>query len=315
MKWQDKLPDTKGWMPTTPPKAREALKQALRLTCNGAQRRIVQEGMIERSFNVQNFDSGLGLEDIVRRELRDLLPSRYTVSPGTVDDGDGATAGDCDVLVSNRMWAPVVKLGATSESRGVHFPIEAIYSVVEIKQTLSYGQLDEAMKKLVTVSRLNRPRNPYGHITENQHITQFDKEGLILNPLYTVVLATRTVRGVAFSDLASRFFHINRQLARDDMVKMLCVLDHGVAFYTVRPDSGPAISADFCRDRAENLTETIYDHDQNDCFYKFFVELFGHLTRSVLAISELNAKYGIPNVNVRHVSVDSSLDYVPPRHP
>ena len=65
-------------------------------------------------------------------------------------------------------------------------------------QRLSSGQM-------VTLSRLDRPDNPYGHITENQHLEGLDKPGLLLNPLHTTVLATRLQDGVRFEDIAERF--------------------------------------------------------------------------------------------------------------
>ena len=51
---------------------------------------------------------------------------------------------------------------------------------------------------LVVVSRLERPQNPYGHITENQHIPMFDQKGSILNPLHTTVLGTKLAKGLTF---------------------------------------------------------------------------------------------------------------------
>ena len=70
-----------------------------------------------------------------------------------------------------------------SKVSAVHYPIEGVYSAIEVKQSLGYSELDEGMEKLVKVSRLNRPTVPYGHITENQHLRCLDKEGYRLNPL------------------------------------------------------------------------------------------------------------------------------------
>ena len=314
MKWNENLPDPSDWLPKSDPETKQTLTQALRLTCGAAQQRIIQEAKIERSFNIYQFDSGVGLEDIVRRELRRLLPSRYDVSPGVLNDASGATVGDCDVLINNGMWAPVIKLGATEESRRIHFPIEAIYAIAEIKQTLTNRVLDRAMEKLVTAARLDRPNNPYGHITENQHLEYLDKEGNILNPLFSVILVAGISNRVKFDDLAYRFFAINRQLRRDEMVKMLCVLDRGVAYYSVRSKNTTSVSADFMRDRFQKLSETIYDENRSDCFYRFYTELLGHLTRSVLSVHELAGKYGGENPQVRYVTVDPSAEYVEPFH-
>ena len=181
------LPDVNTWQPGL--NSADSLREALAITCQFAQRRIVSRAAAEARFNIQNFDSGARVEDIVREELANLLPARYSVDVGVVDDREGRTAGDCDMLIRDPLWSPVIKLGATACSRRRHFPIEGVYAAVEIKQRLGPDELDNAMKKMVIVSRLCRPHNPYGHITENQHLPYHDQPGLVLNPLHTSVFA------------------------------------------------------------------------------------------------------------------------------
>ena len=185
MPWDKPLPDVETWQPRVT--SDNTLRNSLMVTCQFAQARIVARSNAEIRFRVQNFDSGLGTEEIVREELARLLPNRYGVSPGLISDRQGQTAGDCDLIVRDPNWSPVIKPGATSESRRLHFPIEGVYAVTEIKQTLGRKELDAAMEKLVMVNRLERAENPYGHITENQHITCLDKKEAILNPLHTTV--------------------------------------------------------------------------------------------------------------------------------
>ena len=202
-------------------------------TCQIAQKRIVAQMDAEIRFNVQNFDSGPGVEDIVREQLASLLPGRYALDAGVVNDRHGRTADDFDLLVCDPLWSPVIKPGATARSRRCHFPIEGLYAAAEIKQTLGPRELDEAMRKLVTVARLDRPENPYGHITENQHLLQYDLRNCLLNPLHTSVFATRLADGVEFATVAEHFGAINALLDRNHMVTMLCVLDAGTAWYSV----------------------------------------------------------------------------------
>ena len=116
--------------------------------------------MRNRSGVPAHWYSGSGVEDIVRQEVLKLLPDRYAVDPGVVNDQDGRTAGEFYILIRNKLWAPVVKLGATANSRRFHFPVEGIYSALEVKQTLGFLELDNAMAKLVKLSRLHRPHNP-----------------------------------------------------------------------------------------------------------------------------------------------------------
>ena len=290
MEWSEHLPDVGAWQPRSD-KA-PALGNGLLLTCKAVQSRIVREAEIERQFNIANYDSGPGLEDLVRRELSQLLPDRYSVDAGVVNDQDGRTAGDHEVLIRNRVWAPAVKLGATPDSRRFHYPVESIYSAIEIKQTIGYRELDEAMKKLVKLSRLNRPVNPYGHITENQHFPWLDKGDSILNPLQTVVLGTRIQQGMSFHDLAMRFGLINAELERHEMVRELCVLDHGVAMYMAQDEPSGYVEADFMRDRQRKIVMGIYEQEPGNAFFMLFIHTLGHLTRSVLKIHDLHRHYG-----------------------
>ena len=290
MEWADNLPNVSEWQPD--PGRKETLSAGLLLTCQAAQSRIISEGDIERRFNINNFDSGPGVEDIVRQELSKLLPSRYAIDPGVVNDRDGNTAGDFDVLVRDAIWSPATKLGATVASRRYHFAVESIYSATEVKQTLGFRELDDAMAKLVKLARLSRPDNPYGHITENQHLQMFDKNGWILNPLHTAVFGTRIQQGVDFRDVALRFGKINASLGRREMVTMLCVLGHGTTWYSVK--EGDTINATFMWDRNEHLQLSIHDNEQdhNSTFYRFFAHLAGHLHRSVLFVPNLVEAYG-----------------------
>ena len=277
MSWNDDLPDTSHWQPQS--KKQDTLSNALMLTCQIAQRRIVARAEAEIEFNIQHFDSGSGVEDVTREEFSHLLPQRYSVDAGVVNDCLGNTAGDCDMLIRDHTWSPIIKPGATSQSRRFHFPIEGVYAATEIKQTLGFQQLDDAIKKLVILSRLNREDNPYGHITENQHIKNFDLPGYALNPLHTAVQATSLEDGLTFNDIVNRFGAINAMLNRNTMVKMLCVLDHGTAWYSVA--SGNPYDADFMTDRNQTLILQVNKEEPYNAFYRLYVLLSMHLTRPI----------------------------------
>ncbi len=158
------------------------------------------------------------------------------------------------------------------------------------------------MEKMVTVSRLDRPENPYGHITENQHLPCYDQPGLVLNPLHTSVFATRLADGVSFDLIAERFGAINAMLNRDHMVTALCVLDAGTAWYSV--ESGNPYNADFMRDRSQNLILQVNAMEPDNALYRWFVLLASHLTRSVLGLTRVFRDYGSPppHRNVRRYS-------------
>ncbi len=290
MNWNEQLPDVDKWQPYSG--RRETLSSGLLLTCQVAQNRIIAEAEIEKKFNIRNFDSGLGVEDVVRQEISKLLPRRYFVDKGVVNDRKGRTAEDCDIVIRDPIWSPVLKLGATPESRRFHFPIESIYAGAEVKQTLGFEELDKAMEKLVKLSRLERPANLYGHITENQHIPKFDRPGCILNPLHTAIIGIGISGGIEFRDIAFRFGQINASLERSEMVTMLCVLGHGAVWYEAK-DTG-TVNATYMTDRDKQLLLAVHDQEPDNTFYRYFSHISGHLHRSVLNTTNIDENYGEP---------------------
>ncbi len=89
------LPDTSTWKPKRD--RRVALRQTFLQTCRSMEARFRAEADIEKTFNINNFDAGLGIEDIVREQFRTLLPDRYAITPGVVLDRNGDNCGDCDL--------------------------------------------------------------------------------------------------------------------------------------------------------------------------------------------------------------------------
>ena len=106
MKWSDDLPDVRSWQPRSDKQV--TLSAGLMLTCQAAQARIVSETENEKRFNIDNYDSGPGVEDVVRQELSRLLPCRYCVDAGVVNDKEGKTAGDFEIVVRDHTWTNVV---------------------------------------------------------------------------------------------------------------------------------------------------------------------------------------------------------------
>src|SRR5262249_21252049 len=126
--------------------------------------------------------------------------------------------------------------GAVTGSRRVHLPIEGVYAVGEVKQTLTYASLDAALEKLVIAHRLHRPPTSASRIVENRELDAC-KHGLT-NPLYSFVLATRLEEGISFDAVIRRFVEINQGLRRLEIVRALCVLGKGTIHWVTRDNSG-----------------------------------------------------------------------------
>jgi hypothetical protein len=226
------IPDASKWVPRD---ASESLSSIFASECNGAEERLLQGLRREKSVAIDNFDSGLPFEGLVRDELRLLLPQRYSVTSGLVLDRQGKTGGKCDTIIFNDLWFSPVKSPASKESGTTYVPIEGVYAVGEIKQTLSASVLDAAMEKLVKFHRLHRPRTFAHRLVENRE-SDFCPHGLT-NPLFSFILAGGVASGDSLLYLIERFLEISKQLKRLDLVRALCVLGEGTMTWVFRDPS------------------------------------------------------------------------------
>lgn len=290
--WDTDLPDTSKWLPRKG--ATETLRGAFLKRCQGIEKKVLLASELEREMNIDNFDSGIGVEDIIREELSNLLPSRYSVRAGVINDRQGNTAGDFEIIITNDIWFTSIKAGAIKGSRRYHFPIEAIYAVIEVKQTLTFETLDVAMEKLVTCHRLYRPTTPGNRATENCTVILPYDPNVMFNPLLSVIVATRLGNGVSIEDILQRFSKISRSLKREELVRCICVLGEGtINWYTV--DNGKtSMMALFVDDLAKPLAPVLNGTNETmSAFYLFAVLLMTHLYRSVLSPEDFPVLYGL----------------------
>jgi hypothetical protein len=291
------MPKVAGWLPKRHPS--ETLDRAFFRRCHQIEREILSRVIYEKQFNEHNFDSGWVVEEIVRQTLRELLPKRYSVQAGSISDSKGFTAGDCDVVVFNDFWFPVVKSGPTADSRKLYLPIEGVYGVVEVKQSLTLKTLEDAMRKLVTCHRLFRPPAPLDRIVENDQrnaCTHF-----VSNPLFSAIVAAGIGSRLHRDEVVDRFIRINQLLPRTDVVHALCILGHGVITWTYRPDS------EGVQEGTDNLLPATFMHDDRfselipiyggagedeSPLYDLITVLMAHLTNSVLAPDGIAVHYG-----------------------
>lgn len=284
------FPDTTKWQPRVD--RTETLQGAFLKRCIALEAEIRLRVQLEKEMNIDSYDSGPGVEDILRNALQSLLPGRYSVRSGVINDRQGKTAGDCDIIIFNDLWFPAIKAGATAESRRFHFPIEGVYAVCEVKQTVDYRVLDEAMEKLVVCSRLERPQTNANRLVEN-----YDLDGCfhgLKNPLYTVVIATSLKNGIDIDKLVERFFHVNKTLKRLEVVRCLCVIDKGAVTWHFIDLNGNMRPTLFMRDDIFAPIFPAYHKVPKtpSALYAFLSDLLLHLYQSVLAAEDIAAVYG-----------------------
>jgi hypothetical protein len=283
------LPNVDEWQPRTD--VSESLAQSFRRRCLYADKRLRLRVAEEKAANLNNFDSGIGVEEIFRDELQELLPRRYKAMTGVLTDRHGYTAGHCDTIIFNDTWFPAIKAAAIEGSRRPHLPIEGAYAVIEVKQSLSEKALDEAMEKLVTCNRLHRPLTPRDRITENRETgscTHF-----ISNPLYSAIFAVDVAPRNNFQQLIARFFQINQLLKRREMVNAIISLNHGCVVwgYLDGMEMRPALFSG--EDLASPIRPGFFPFSPGESpLYPFIQNLSSHLYHSVLGAEDIVTAYG-----------------------
>ena len=285
------LPNANEWQPRA--SATETLQEAFLKRCLAVENLIRLRVQAEQEMNIDNFDSGLGIEDIIRDEMRKILPARYAIEHGVLIDRNGKTGGDYDLLVFNESWFPRIKAGATESSRRSYYPIEGTYAVGEIKQTLNYSTFDAALQKLIVAHRLHRPPTLANRLVENRESVSCS-HGLS-NPLYSFILGVQLAKGLTFEELINRFYDVNKQVKRLEVVRALCVLGHGTVVWgfkdTEKHEIRPALF--MLEDLYEPILPAYYDAKEvGSALFALIANLMRHLYDSVLAPEDIAVLYG-----------------------
>lgn len=290
------IPDTSSWKPK---KEHELwLRQAYIEQCSHSEDFILSRLEFEKKTNLQAFDAGLPLEEVVSLEFAKLFPKRYNITNGIVSDNSGQTAGDCDLIIFNDFWFPHVLHGTSNSSRKKFLPIDGVYAIGEIKSTLNENSLDSACEKLVKCARLDRNWTNNNRLIENRENGCFHG---VTNPLYTFIIAAGVESRASFESLINRFFDINKQLKRLEVVRALCVLGYGAVIWGFDNEKNEKCPALFMNEDLYKPIFPIYlPYEKQSCaMYSLTANIHMHLFNSVLAPEDFAFKYGTTELNFK----------------
>ncbi|NOT91658.1 DUF6602 domain-containing protein [Ferruginibacter sp.] len=302
-----KLPNTALWQPRKD--SIETLKDIFYKRCLHVESLIISKAKQEKEFNIDNFDSGIPIEEIIREEFSKILPKRYSVTKGIVNDRQGFTAGEQDFIIFNNFWFPDLKSGAAKESKRIHFPIEGVYAIGEIKQTLTIETLDNAMEKLVIGKRLKRPMTGRTRIAENREINDCIHESS--NPLYSFIIGVNLDVNLSMDDIFVRFFEINKQLKRSEIINSLCVLAKGTIIWCYFDDTKLDLQPEkFTKNTGQFppiIPVLLETNESRKCsLYDLVLHLSAHLYDTILGGEDMAAAYGN---NYNHIKIPPKEKY------
>jgi hypothetical protein len=108
-------------------------------------------GSVRRSFSHPG-TLGDASESVWLDLLQTYLPRRYSAASAHVVDSCGKFSEQIDIVVFDRQYTPFIFNFAGKSI----VPAEAVYAVLEAKQSISAGQIHYAARKVATVRKLRR---------------------------------------------------------------------------------------------------------------------------------------------------------------
>lgn len=291
------IPNTDDWQPSK--ERTDSFQKILFEKCRRIEMEIVTKLEEEKSYNINNFDSGLVIEKTIRDSIIRLLPGRYKIHKGIINDREGKTSGEHDIVIFNDFWFPYLT-GNSDESDRLFFPIEGVYAIGEVKQKLTIESLDSGLKKLITAQRLKRPIVGDNRYSENRKTG--DHELGISNSLFTFLIAVTSDEGLSKDSIFNRFFEINKSLYRDEMVRALCIIDDFFISWAVLNNKGD--NYDIALFNSKDIDEPILPivrtrGNEQSSFYDLMIYLSGHLNASILGSEDIFVAYGNDNSQIQ----------------
>lgn len=288
------LPDIHSWRPNR--NRRESFSKVLFDRCEQLEREMILKLNHARTLDLNNFDGGLEAETITVNTLKALLPKRYLIDKGIVSDRNGLTSGEHDIVIFNETWFPLLT-GSDENRHKRYFPIEGVYAIGEVKQTLTIDSLDQGMEKLVKAQRLYRPQVGVNRYTENRRDGDYDRG--TANPLFTFLLAFNKEEGFDENQIFSRFFEINKRLQRQEMVRSLCVINKFSIIWSTLTESerGFDMATFTSKDEEKPISPILKlsSDKKSSSLFNLIFYLGAHLNECILGSEDIYVAYGNDN--------------------
>lgn len=212
---------------------------------------------------------------VVKEYLKKYLPAKYGVTAGEIIDSDGNISKQQDIIIFDYLnTMPLFSLDNDSETQS-RVPIENVYAVIEVKSSLSNSEIDDAIEKYDSVTKLK------------QH-------PMSVNPVLNIDTGFPAPAGFVFAfssvakleSLAVHLKHKRESSGLNKHLTSILVLNKGIIQYGEKRDPGALNVNPSSNNVSEILTEPV---EPGEALLNFTISL-NHV---------LNAIYlGIPNLDL-----------------
>ena len=150
------------------------------------------DGALERAdkeYSQHMPSKGEVCEAAFRKYLSETLGTRYSVTQGFVFDSTGRQTKQQDVVIFDDHWS--VRLTPKDSDEPPIVPVEYVYATIEIKKTLTSGELRSAIENVRSFKSLQRERVGSQYVTPNRKIDNLGLPGNtnMRNPYFSAIFA------------------------------------------------------------------------------------------------------------------------------
>ncbi len=148
---------------------------------------------------------------ILRMFLGDYLPKRYGVGAGVLVDPLDKVTRQCDIVIYDLLASPLY----LASERSAIYPTDYVSGVIEVKSTLTLGDLRAAFEKIAQVKSLAKPASfdPFSGRPTMRHT-------------FGALFAYKS--GMSFEALIAEYTKIAREFGVGSHPDLIGVLDSGI---------------------------------------------------------------------------------------
>lgn len=97
-----------------------------------------------------NLEDGKYREYLIKNILNKIVPKKYSITNGFIIDSDNNRTEEMDIIIYDSNYVPPF-----FDETYTIVPIEAVVAIIQVKTTLTKKQLNEAMKNINSIDKLN----------------------------------------------------------------------------------------------------------------------------------------------------------------
>ncbi len=252
----------------------EDVAKKLKIDFDGVTKQIEHNGV-----------KGSAREDLLKDYLKKLLPEKYSISSGIIIDNNQNQSKQQDFIIHDTFNCPSF---FKTESNSI-LPIESVYATIEIKSTLDYLTLEQSVKNIESVRKLNKL--PNRNIISN-----------IYNDVYPLGFVFAYSSNYSLEQIQKKLFELNKDVDGRYQISIVCILDKGLIFnvnkedildFTIIPSNNTILGRS-----DSNIENTLYS------FYLFLLEYLDNVHIQVPSLIEYAKKNNAFNVSL---SIPSEL--------